>query len=114
LADSAKAVAGSGSRPTRGRQTPAKRKGKRTSSAHVCDKLYQCPGIVDRTTSVFCPVSCNVVYVTNLLIGKINAMRSGTGVSVPTLSKLFPAQHARQPSHLEYPLCTAPKSTRSD
>ena len=53
-------------------------------------------------------MSCNVVYSTNLLIGKINAMRSGTGVSGPTVSKFFPAQHARQPSHLEYPLCTAP------
>src|SRR5206468_9567897 len=108
LGESAKAGGDSGNRPMRGRQKGGKRKGKKTGSAYVCDKLYQCPAIVDRTTSVFRPVSCNVVYCTNLLIGKINAMRSGTGASAPKLSKLFPAQHARQPSHLEYSLCIAP------
>ena len=48
-------------------QQQEKRTGKGIRSAHVCD---------DRTTSVCCPVSRNVVYSTNLLLGKINATRS--------------------------------------
>src|SRR5689334_17503444 len=59
------------------RQKPEKRRGKKMGSPHGCDKLYQCPAIVDRTISVFCPVSCNVVYATNLLICKINADEIG-------------------------------------
>ena len=43
--------------------------------SRLCATTVSCPAIVDRTTSVCCPVSCNVVYSTNLLIGKINATK---------------------------------------
>ena len=70
--DSATAPAGQfGSRHTRARQKPGKRKGKKTGSTHVCDKLYQCPAIVGRPTSVSSSASCNVVYCTKSLTGKI-------------------------------------------
>jgi hypothetical protein len=42
----------------------------------VCDKLYQCPAIVDRATSVPCSVSCNVVYSIKLSIGKVIRTRA--------------------------------------
>src|SRR5262245_33478213 len=94
----------SGTRRLRARQKPEKRTGKRTRSAHVCDKLWQCPPIVDGWTSVCCPVSCKVVYPTNLLIGKTNATKA---VGSPSE---FCADHLRDLPRLE--LRRSPPSLR--
>ena len=75
-------------RRTQARQRPAKRKGKKKGSTRVCDELCQCPAIVDRPKCVSSRASCNVVYSTKLLTGKINPTRSAIRVQNRTVTSL--------------------------